>query len=217
MSTTPGYTISDGSRALEPIKAQMGPSPQIQQRAQAVAVVLQMFKEQVEKLPDVNPQDRATVVQSVDVLASGMTAIATAQNQDGFDFALIRMCTPVRIEAAQNLGPAFVQSGSQYLAQHPEMTDKKPEPENVTKAKVFMAAGNIIATIPNWCTQYAANVQANAQAQQAAAAHAAQVQAANNQMLIGLFAGYLGYIGTPRYQGTGAALNNAYNAWRSVQ
>jgi hypothetical protein len=172
------------------------------------------LKEQIQNVPNADPQSRATDVAAVEELESGMTAVATAQDQDGFDFALIRMCTANRVDAAQKIGPVFVQTSTQYLAQHPEMTDQSPEREYVTRAKVMGAVGSIIANIPTWCAQYDANVQ-TVYAQDAQVRQAQQAQ--TNQAVLTLFAGYLGYIATPRYEGVGGALNNAFNAARSVQ
>jgi hypothetical protein len=192
----------------------MGPPAQIQQQAQVIAVVLHALKEQILKAPNADPQSQAKDVAAVEGLESGMNAVATARDQDGFDFALIRMCTDDRVATAQQLGPTFVQASTQYLAQHPEMADQNPEPELVTRAKILGAVGNIIAKIPTWCAQYEANVQ-TVYAQDAQVRQAQQAQ--TNQAVLTLFAGYLGYIATPRYEGVGSALNNAYNAARSVQ
>ena len=105
MSPSNSYDISTGARALEPIKAQMGPPTQVQQQAQVIAVFLHALKEQIQNVPNAAPQSRATDVAAVEELESGMTAVATAQDQDGFDFALIRMCTDDRVATAQQLGP----------------------------------------------------------------------------------------------------------------
>jgi hypothetical protein len=186
----------------------MGPPAQVQQQAQAVAVVLHAFKQIYSSYPSHDPK----IATDIEALESGMSAVATAQEQDGFDFALIRMCAPDRVNAAQEIGPVFVQYPTQYLAENPELTDQNSR--GIQRAKALGAVGNIIAYIPTWCAQYAANVQniqiADAQARQQAN------QAATNFFLT-LGAGYLGYIGTPRYEGVGGALNNAYNAARSVQ
>jgi hypothetical protein len=148
------------------VKAQLGTSEQVRQSAAEIASVLGVLETVYRQTPNAT-NIAPFVVDDVNDLKAGMATLAAAQDGPAFDDALLGLCGTSRVAAAQKVGPWLAQSSAQRLAQQP-----RPDQQTVQLGNAVIAVGNIIAEIPSWCFQYAANLQgvqaADAQARQAA-------------------------------------------------